>query len=187
MQPGPIYFKVPRRCQVFGVHAEGIGRQMNYLIDESVICGKGANAAISMLHHILENFGFGEKNLELTADNCAGQNKNAYLMWYIIWRLANGLHKKASISFMLAGHTMFAPDWCFGLFKRQYRRTFVSSLKEIELVTSIHYLNENMNNLKIQFLYHCDFNVKAIFLLNPALSIRVPRCQKLQMFCNYSE
>jgi len=135
MQPGPIYFKVPRRCQVFGIHAEGIVRQMNYLIDEFVSCGKGANAVISMLHHFLENFGFGEQILELTADNCAGQNKNAYLMWYLIWRLANGLNKKASISFMLAGHTKFAPDWCFGLFKRQYRRTFVSSLKDIEQVT----------------------------------------------------
>jgi len=136
MQPGLIYFKVPRRCQVFGIHAEGIGKQMNYLIDESVSCGKGANAVISMLHHFLENFGFGEQNLERTADNCAGQNKNTYLMWYLIWRLANGFNKKASISFMLAGHTKFAPDWCFALFKRQYRRTFVSSLKDIEQVHS---------------------------------------------------
>lgn len=40
---------------------------MNYLIDESVSCGKGANAVISMLHHFLENFGFGEQNLERTA------------------------------------------------------------------------------------------------------------------------
>ena len=134
MQPGPIYFKIPHRCQVFGIHAEGIGKQMNYLIDESVSCGKGANAAISMLHHFLENFAFGEQNLELTADNCAGQNKNTYLMWYLIWRLANGFNEKASISFMLAGHTKFAPDWCFGLFKRQYRRTLVSSLKDIEQV-----------------------------------------------------
>ena len=37
---------------------------------------------------------------------------------------------------MLAGHTKFAPDWCFALFKRQYRRTFVSSLKDIEQVHS---------------------------------------------------
>ena len=40
MQPGPIYFKVPRRCQIFGIHAEGIGKQMNYFVDESVSCGK---------------------------------------------------------------------------------------------------------------------------------------------------
>jgi len=53
MQPWPTYFKVPRRCQVFGVHAEDIGRQMNYLTDESISCGTGANAVISMPHHFL--------------------------------------------------------------------------------------------------------------------------------------
>lgn len=136
MQPGPIYFKVPRRCQIFGIHAEGIGKQVNYLIDESMHCGKGANVVISLLHHFLENFGVGEHHLELTADNCAGQNKNAYVMWYLCWRMARHLHQSASISFMLAGHTKFAPDWCFGLLKRTYRRTFVSSLHDIEQVVA---------------------------------------------------
>ena len=133
MQPGPIYFKVPRRCQVFGIHAEGIGKQMNYLIDEAVTCGNGV---ISLLHHFLESYGLGEQHLELSADNCAGQNKNAYMMWYLCWRVVNGLHKSASISFMLTGHTKFAPDWCFGLFKRMYKRTFVSSLADIEQVVT---------------------------------------------------
>ena len=32
---------------------------------------------------------------------------------------------------MLVGHTKFAPDWCFGLFKQRYRRTFVSSLDDV--------------------------------------------------------
>ncbi len=29
------------------------------------------------------------------------------------------------------GHTKFSPDWCFGLLKQCYRRTFVSSLQDI--------------------------------------------------------
>ena len=33
--------------------------------------------------------------------------------------------------FMLVGHTKFSPDWCFGLLKQRYRRTFVSSLQDI--------------------------------------------------------
>ena len=36
-----------------------------------------------------------------------------------------------TLIFMLVGHTKFAPDWCFGLFKQQYRHTFVSSLDDI--------------------------------------------------------
>ena len=35
------------------------------------------------------------------------------------------------MSFMLVGHTKFSPDWCFGLFKQRYRRTFVSCLNDI--------------------------------------------------------
>ena len=35
------------------------------------------------------------------------------------------------MSFMLVGHTKFSPDWCFGLLKQRYRRTFVSSLQDV--------------------------------------------------------
>ena len=41
------------------------------------------------------------------------------------------LHKSVTMSFLLVGHTKFAPDWCFGLFKQRFRRTFVSSWQEI--------------------------------------------------------
>ena len=38
---------------------------------------------------------------------------------------------------MLVGHTKFSPDWCFGLFKQKYRRTFVSCLDDVvEVVNS---------------------------------------------------
>ena len=46
-QPGPIYFKTPRKCALFGVCCEAIPRQVNFLIDESVWTGKGANSTIS--------------------------------------------------------------------------------------------------------------------------------------------
>ena len=35
------------------------------------------------------------------------------------------------ITLLPVGHAKFAPDWCFGLFKRQYRRTKVGSLQAI--------------------------------------------------------
>ena len=50
---------------------------------------------------------------------------------YLAWRVLTGLHRTITISFMLVGHTKFAPDWCFGLFKQRYRRTFVSSLEDV--------------------------------------------------------
>ena len=53
-QPGPIYFKTPRKCGVFGICCESLPRQINYFIDESVATGKGANATISYVHDFLE-------------------------------------------------------------------------------------------------------------------------------------
>jgi hypothetical protein len=130
-QPGPIYFKVPRKCGLFGINAEGLPAQINYLIDEGVTCGKGANVVISMLHHFFENYGVGEKHVHLNCDNCAGQNKNNYMLWYLCWRVASGLHTSIQLSFLIAGHTKFAPDWCFGLIKQRFRRTEISCLQDI--------------------------------------------------------
>ena len=56
MQPGPIY-----------------SSQVDYLVDETILTDKGANCVISYLHHYLAQFGKGEKDMHLHADNCAGQ------------------------------------------------------------------------------------------------------------------
>jgi len=71
-QPGPIYFKTPRKCGIFGVCNDGINLQMNYSIDEVMATGKGANATISYFHHYLTNYGIGEKRGLFHADNCSG-------------------------------------------------------------------------------------------------------------------
>ena len=48
-QVGCLYFKVPRKCSLFGVANEGLGTQVTYLIDEIVDCGKGSNAVIIIM------------------------------------------------------------------------------------------------------------------------------------------
>ena len=42
-----------------------------------------------------------------------------------------GRHTNITMSFLVVGHTKFYPDWCFGLFKRLYKRTKIGSLKTI--------------------------------------------------------
>ena len=81
--------------------------------------GKGANAVVSMLHHFFEAHGLGEKDVHLHADNCGGQNKNNIMVGYLLWRVLTGLHNNITLSFMVAGHTKFSPDWCFGLLKKR--------------------------------------------------------------------
>ena len=92
--------------------------QVNYLIDEAVNTGKGANNIISMLHHFLQTHNLGEANLHVHCDNCSGQNKNRFMMQYLCWRVMAGSNKSITVSFLIVGHTNFSPDWCFGLFKQ---------------------------------------------------------------------
>ena len=121
MQPGPIYFKTPRKCGIFGVMCEAIPRQLNYLIDEATAAGKGANATVSYVHHFFAEHGLGETDVHLHADNCCSQNKNNYFLWYFAWRIATKLHHSIEYSFLIAGHTKFAPDRCFGILKKSYK------------------------------------------------------------------
>ena len=53
------------------------------------------------------------------------------MMQYLAWRGMTGQHTNITLSFLVVGHTKFAPDWCFGLFKRHYWRTKVVSMQGI--------------------------------------------------------
>ena len=134
MQPGPIYFKVPRKVGIFGICCESLPRQVNFLIDEAGNVGKGVNATISYLHYFFANHGLGETEVLLHADNCCGQNKNSYVLWYLTWRVMVGLHQSCTYSFLIVGYTKFACDWCFGLLKQSFRKSFVSLLYELATV-----------------------------------------------------
>ena len=76
--PGPLYFKTPRKCGIFGVCD-----QLNFLIDEAQSCEKGANSIVSMVHYHLKYYSHGEDNVCLQADNCVGQNKNNIMTSYL--------------------------------------------------------------------------------------------------------
>ncbi|KAK3765711.1 hypothetical protein RRG08_026185 [Elysia crispata] len=130
-QPGPIFFKTPRKCGLFRVNSEGCGVQVNYLIDEAHSTGKGGNVVISLMHDYLENHSLGETDLHLHADNCAGQKKNNQMLWYLMWRCLMQRNQSIRLSFLVAGHTKFSPDGGFGLIKRKYRLTKVDCLQDI--------------------------------------------------------
>ncbi|GFN80986.1 hypothetical protein PoB_000749200 [Plakobranchus ocellatus] len=131
MQPGPIYFLTPRKCGLFGVCCPGIPEQMNFVVDEGMCCGKGSNFVISYVHFFFENYGLGETELVLYCDNCSGQNKNNFMLWYLLWRVSHGYHRHISLNFMVPGHTKFALDWCFGLLKQNFRRSEVHCLQDV--------------------------------------------------------
>ncbi|XP_072015693.1 uncharacterized protein [Amphiura filiformis] len=136
LQPGPIYFLTPRKCGIFGVCCEGVRQQVNYLVDEGMCSGKGSNSVISYLHHFLNNYSLGEDSLTLHCDNCSGQNKNRYMLWYCMWRTLTKKHHSVTLNFMVSGHTKFAPDGNFGILKRRFARSTVECLDDMEEVVS---------------------------------------------------
>ena len=83
-----------------------------------------ANATISYLHYFFANHGLGETEVLLHADNCCRQNKNSYVLWYLAWWVMVGLHQSCTYSFLIVGHPKFACDWCFGLLKQSFRKSF---------------------------------------------------------------
>lgn len=133
-QVGPIYFKTPRRAQLFGICCEGNFSQTNYLIDEADFLGKNANTVISLLDHYFSNYGLGETSAYFTADNCVGQNKNNALIQYLMYRVSSGLHNKIELSFLAVGHTKFSPDSHFGLIRQQYRNSQIYTYEKLSKV-----------------------------------------------------
>ena len=127
-QVGPMYFKVGRKVQLFGICCDSTKIQHNYLIDESETIGQngakshGANAVISMLDHYFSNHSLKESSCHCHADNCVGQNKNRFVLGYFAWRVIKRKHNDITLSFMEVGHTRCLVDGHFGIIKKMYRR-----------------------------------------------------------------
>lgn len=136
-QVGPLYFKVCRKIQVFGICCDSNKKQINYLIDEDESIGAnganthGPNSVISMLDHYFANHALKEDECHLHCDNCVGQNKNNYVTGYLAWRVIRGKHQEIVLSFMRVGHTRCLVDGHFGLIKKIYRQSDTDTLQQM--------------------------------------------------------
>ena len=103
-QVGPLYFKVCRKFQIFGICCDSNSKQINYLIDEDNSIGPnasqthGPNSVISMLDHYFSNHALNESDCHLHCDNCVGQNKNNYVTGYLAWRVMKNKHQQITLS-----------------------------------------------------------------------------------------
>ncbi len=131
LQPGSVYFKVPFSVGIFGVMCDTVGRQVNYLLPESIDLSKGSNTVVNLLY---DNFNQGfEKirSLSLHADNCIGQNKNNLVVFFLNFLVLTGSFSSIELNFMVKGHTKFSCDRCFGLMKKKYRKCVCETLNEL--------------------------------------------------------
>lgn len=58
-QVGALYFLTPYKISIFGIQCDTLSKQVNYLIPECAVTGKGANQVVSYLHDFLLTSGLG--------------------------------------------------------------------------------------------------------------------------------
>jgi len=75
-QVSKIYYLSPRKVHLFGIQDEAVREQINYVLDEDEIIGKGPNGTLSLVFDGIKRLNKGEKYLKITCDNAGGQNKN---------------------------------------------------------------------------------------------------------------
>lgn len=61
------------------------------------------------------------KCLELHADIYGGQNKNKYMLWYLLCRVNIHIEDEITLNLLVEGHTKSRCDGDFGLVKRKLK------------------------------------------------------------------
>ena len=113
--------------------------KVTHLIDEAFNVAKGLTPSIPCC--FFASYGLGESSIHLHANNCAGQNKNRFMMYYQMWRIFPGLHKKVKISFLIVWHAKFSPNWCFGLMEQHFYWNKIEDLDNIANFISLSSVN----------------------------------------------
>ncbi|EGZ21150.1 hypothetical protein PHYSODRAFT_490530 [Phytophthora sojae] len=99
----------------FGIFYENEGIQTNYLYNETSN-GKGSDQINSMLAHFISTkiIPAGKTRLTVYADNCSGQNKNSYVIKFLLAQVHMGALQYVDYKFFVKGHTKNSCDRGFG-------------------------------------------------------------------------
>src|SRR3954452_11751188 len=131
-----VYYLSARKVHLFGIQDEAIREQINYVLDENELLGKGSNSTLSLVFNGIKILNKGEKHLKITCDNAGEQNKNNTTLWFYIYLVIAGYYESIELNFMISGHTKFKCDGSFGLIKKLYRKT------------TVHYVNHVIDVIK---------------------------------------
>ena len=119
-----VVLQKPLKVDIFGLVDESISHCNYFTLDETESIGENgsqtheANSILPMLDFYLKKEDHGEASLIMYCDNCAGQNKNRFLMAYCAHLIKTKRYKTVEVHFLPVGHTKFSPDAFFGHFKK---------------------------------------------------------------------
>ena len=64
-QVSKFYYLSPRKVHLFGIQDETVREQINYVLDENELIGKGPNGTLSLVFDRIKRLNKGEKYLKL--------------------------------------------------------------------------------------------------------------------------
>lgn len=134
--PSQWYFLSLWSVNMFGIFFANRGIQYNYLYEERT-AGKGSDEVISMIDHFVETVLRGEyARLVVYADNCSGQNKNNYVLKYLLALSHKGAFEEVAFKFFVKGHTKSAVDRGFGHVRKRFAREDVYTMEQLVAVVN---------------------------------------------------
>ena len=135
-QPGSTYYLQKVSHDLFGIVDHSTDDSVMYIFDER-IGPKNTDHTISFLMLFWQKLHRQHpwiRRLSIFLDNATSTNKNKFLFSWAMELVSSGEVDHVHVSFMVAGHTKFAPDRLFSVVGSAYKRedTFtLHDLKEI--------------------------------------------------------
>ena len=105
---------------LFGIYSASTKIMSAYMWHE-LIAKRGANDVISCLAHFIYQTPLGRTGAKWSiwwSDNCPGQNKNNYLMWFFSDLIRRQIYTRIDFKFLIPGHTYGPTDRHFAVIEK---------------------------------------------------------------------
>ena len=105
---------------LFGIYSASTQTTTAFMWHE-LLGKRGCNNVMSCLMHFIFHSRLGRTGAKWSiwwADNCPGQNKNNYIMWFFQDLIRRKIYSRVDYKFLIAGHTYGSTDQAFGMIER---------------------------------------------------------------------
>ena len=109
---------------LFGIYSAST-RITTAFIWHEMLARRGCNDVISCLNRFIFHTPLGRTGARWGiwwADNCPGQNKNNYIMWFFQDLIRRNIYSRIDYKFLIPGHTYGSTDQSFGVIERYASR-----------------------------------------------------------------
>ena len=128
-QPGQLHFTTSLKFDLFGIHYSNLKQTFIFgLVEGHWPNAKSGNEVCSMISYFLGLLKTirNVKYIDMAADNCSGQNKNRFVIWFLCWLIINLDYESIILRFLISGHTKNRCDGAFGLVKKKLKVVMLS-------------------------------------------------------------